>query len=268
MKSTLPGIWLIAAFAFGAGTAQAASFTYHGSLQDSGKPAEGSYDIELTLYSAPSGGSVIGGPLVMYKVPVHGGSFNTEADFGPLSQSFSQAFVGVRVRSAGKGDYAALNGRSQVTAATAVSVCPGAWTLNGNAGNPAGSYLGTADTQPLTLLTWLQHRWARSHRRVTAPMLLLAPTSCLVRRLIPHRSLSVVPRLPVVAIRRQIVVVPATFHVQIPCRLTSQPSAEAVHMAMLHREAESIQRLPAVLTTRRADSLQRLPAAVPTRRAD
>jgi hypothetical protein len=150
MKRTLLSAALVATLGFSAGTAQAASFTYHGSLQDSGKPAEGSYDIELTLYSAPSGGSVIGGPLVMYKVPVHGGSFNTEADFGPLSQSFSQAFVSVRVRNAGQGDYAALNARAQVTAAATTSVCPGAWTLNGNAGNPTGSYLGTADTQPLT----------------------------------------------------------------------------------------------------------------------
>ena len=150
MNSTLLSAALVAALGFSVVTAQAASFTYHGSLQDSGKPAEGSYDIELTLYSAASGGSVIGGPLVMYKVPVHGGSFNTEADFGPLSQSFSQAFVSVRVRNAGQGDYAALNARAQVTAATTASVCPGAWTLQGNAGNPVGSYLGTADSQPLT----------------------------------------------------------------------------------------------------------------------
>jgi hypothetical protein len=30
------------------GCALAASFSYHGSLQDSGKPAEGAYDIELS----------------------------------------------------------------------------------------------------------------------------------------------------------------------------------------------------------------------------
>jgi hypothetical protein len=37
-------------------TVQAATFSYHGSLQDSGKPAEGSYDLELTLYTAAGGG--------------------------------------------------------------------------------------------------------------------------------------------------------------------------------------------------------------------
>ena len=48
----------------------AATFTYHGTLQDAGKAAEGNYDLELTLYSAPDGGSVIAGPVTMYKVPV------------------------------------------------------------------------------------------------------------------------------------------------------------------------------------------------------
>jgi hypothetical protein len=71
MKRALLSAALVAALIFGAGAIHAASFTYHGSLQDSGKPAEGSYDIELTLYSSPSGGSVIGGPLVMHKVLKH-----------------------------------------------------------------------------------------------------------------------------------------------------------------------------------------------------
>ena len=149
MKLTLLSAALVAALILGAGSTQAASFSYHGSLQDSGKPAEGSFDIELTLYSAPSGGSVIGGPLIMHNVPVHGGSFSTEADFGPLAKSFSQAYVEVKVRTAGQGEFASLDTRAQVTPDTA-SVCPGAWTLQGNAGNPTGSYLGTADSQPLT----------------------------------------------------------------------------------------------------------------------
>ena len=53
MKRTLLSAALFAAIAFSIGPAQAASFSYHGNLQDAGKPAEGSYDLELTLYSAP-----------------------------------------------------------------------------------------------------------------------------------------------------------------------------------------------------------------------
>lgn len=150
MKSMLIPATVAAALIFSAGIGRAASFSYHGNLQDSGKPAEGNYDIELTLYSAPSGGSVIGGPLIMHSVPVHGGSFSTEADFGPLSKSFSHAYVGTSVRSAGQEAFVDLNARTQVSTTIAANVCPGAWTLEGNAGNPAGSYLGTADNLPLT----------------------------------------------------------------------------------------------------------------------
>jgi hypothetical protein len=133
--------------------APAASFNYHGNLQDGGRPADGSYDLELTLYSAPQGGRVIGGPLMVYKVPVHNGTFSTSVDFGALAQPVGTSWLGVAVRNSGKGEFAALDARAPVstalTADTTSSVCPGAWTLDGNAGNPAGSYLGTADNNPL-----------------------------------------------------------------------------------------------------------------------
>jgi trimeric autotransporter adhesin len=150
MNRNLLSAALVTAMLLGAGPLGAATFSYHGTLQDSGKPAEGNYDIELTLYSAPSGGSVIGGPLVMQNVPVHKGSFNTEADFGPLAKSFSQAYVGVSVRAKGQSDFTSLDTRAGISASPDTSSCPGAWTLQGNAGNPAGSFLGTVDTQPLT----------------------------------------------------------------------------------------------------------------------
>ncbi len=137
------------------GVAPAASFSYHGSLQDAGKPAQGSYDLELTLYSAPVGGKLIGGPLSLFKVPVHGSNFSVEADFGPLTQVTGQAWLGVKVRNAGKGGFAELSTRAEVST-DAASVCPGAWTLNGNAGTVPGTgggqnYLGTADNQPLVV---------------------------------------------------------------------------------------------------------------------
>jgi trimeric autotransporter adhesin len=152
MKRTLLFAALAAASFFGTGVAGAASFTYHGNLQDAGKPADGKYDIELTLYSAKTGGSVIGGPLTLYSVPVRDGSFSTDADFGPLAKAFSQAYVGVKVRTAGTGTFAPLDDLAPVTPDTNTS-CPGSWSLDGNAGNPSGSYLGTGDTQPLILKT-------------------------------------------------------------------------------------------------------------------
>ena len=142
---------LLALSTFVSPTAESASFTYHGALQDRGMPAEGSYDIELTLYSTASGAKIIGGPLVLYGVSVHEGNFSTDADFGPLSSSFKQAYVGVKVRNAGTGEFNPL-GNIEAVVDTNTS-CPGSWSLDGNAGNSVGSYIGTADSQPLILKT-------------------------------------------------------------------------------------------------------------------
>jgi hypothetical protein len=144
---------LLAALALAVSTAvPAASFNYHGTLQDGGRPAEGSYDLQLTLYSAPRGGQVIGGPLIVYKVPVHDGAFSTDVDFGPVQNTAGGSWLAVQVRKSGDAQFAALDARAAVSvndAEATGSVCPGAWTIAGNAGNPAGSYLGTADNNPL-----------------------------------------------------------------------------------------------------------------------
>lgn len=129
--------------------AGAAAFNYHGTLQDGGKPAEGKYDLDLTLYPTESGGKSIGGPLTLYAVQVHDGSFSAEADFGPLTEPLGDAWLAVKVRPAGSGEFSPLSSRAQVAGSPNGSVCPGAWTLYGNAGNVPGMYLGTADLNPL-----------------------------------------------------------------------------------------------------------------------
>jgi len=150
VKRTLLSTALVAALSSLASLAQGATFNYHGNLQDAGKPAEGAYDLELTLYSAEQGGKVIAGPLLMYKVPVHDGSFSTEADFGPMSSAVGQSWLSVKVRKADNGEFAALSARAPISAdATAATSCPGSWSLAGNAGNASDSYLGTTDSQPL-----------------------------------------------------------------------------------------------------------------------
>jgi len=146
-----------AALLFLSATVSAATFNYHGKLEDGGHAAEGKYDIELTLYTQDNGGKAYAGPLTVYNVPVHAGSFNVDADFGVLATNANQTWLGVRVRNAGQGDYVPLSTRAAVAVGNATdAVCPGAWTTSGNAGTIAGTgvgqnYLGTADTQPLVL---------------------------------------------------------------------------------------------------------------------
>jgi len=141
MKRLQLSVALAAAFGFAFSCAQAASFTYHGSLQDGGQPANGRYDLELTLYSKRQGGVVLAGPVTVAGVAVDDGNFATPVDFGPASLT-SEGWVDVRVRAAGSGEFTALDDRSAVAPE---GTCPGAWSLDGNAGIPSGSYLGTAD---------------------------------------------------------------------------------------------------------------------------
>ncbi|HET6545134.1 MAG TPA: hypothetical protein VFG55_00125, partial [Rhodanobacteraceae bacterium] len=125
MRCTVLAAALFAAL--GAATAaRADSFTYHGSLQDGAQPAEGSYDLELTLYSAAIGGSVVAGPVLLYGVPVHAGNFSTELDFGTSGGlPAGGAWLGVKLRSAGQGAFVALDQRSAIGTDALTGGCPG-----------------------------------------------------------------------------------------------------------------------------------------------
>jgi len=142
MKRWMGTVALAAAIGVAAPNAYAASFTYHGALQDKGHAADGKYDMELTLYSQRDGGRVVAGPITVFGVQVTGGNFATPVDFGPMTSLTSQGWVDVRVRPAGETDFTALDARSAVAPE---GTCPGAWALDGNAGIPSSSYIGTAD---------------------------------------------------------------------------------------------------------------------------
>jgi hypothetical protein len=141
---------LAAALGIGVPIAHADSFTYHGALQDAGEPADGTYDMQLTLYSQREGGAILAQPVTLYAVPVTNGNFVTNVDFGLAAPLSSQAWVDVKVKPAGSGRVTALDMRSPVASD---GTCPGSWALDGNAGAPSGSYLGTADNVPLIFKT-------------------------------------------------------------------------------------------------------------------
>jgi hypothetical protein len=128
----------------------ARTFNYHGTLNADGKPAEGRYDLVLTLYSARSGGSIIAGPMTLNGVPVHEGRFNTDVDIDNDTPVMHAAYLDVQVKeSAGAAPLTSLAGRTPVSVDE--TTCPGAWSLDGNAGNPAGSILGTVDANDVDL---------------------------------------------------------------------------------------------------------------------
>src|SRR5271155_3151110 len=63
--------------------AQGTAFTYQGQLNAGGAPANGSYDLQFTIYnSTNSPGTVIAGPLTNFAAAVSNGLFSTVIDFG------------------------------------------------------------------------------------------------------------------------------------------------------------------------------------------
>ena len=148
MKRWIGSAALAAALGVCMPLAHAATFTYHGSLQDAGQAADGRYDLQLTLYSQRNGGTVIAGPVTIFGVEVTGGNFVTPVDFGPMTSLAGQGWVDVRVKPAGEADFTVLDDRSPVAPD---GTCPGAWALDGNAGISADSYIGTADNTPVVI---------------------------------------------------------------------------------------------------------------------
>jgi len=142
---TAVAVALLAALA-GASAAHAASFTYQGNLTDGGLPANGRYDLQVSVYGSEQGGIPLTPAITLFGVDVHEGSFSSPLDLGDAARS--GGWVAVAVRPAGSGQFTDLSGRSRVDPE---GTCADAWLLTGNAGVPPGSYVGTSDAVDLTL---------------------------------------------------------------------------------------------------------------------
>jgi hypothetical protein len=130
--------------------AQAQGFLYRGQLEDGGLPAEGRYDLKLSLFAAPGDKLPLVAPLELSGVEVRDGRFEAPLDFAGLPGGIEQGWLEVAVRAPGDGGWWTLEGRSAV--ALKAQFCPESWTLSGNAStNPAVNFLGTTDAEPLVL---------------------------------------------------------------------------------------------------------------------
>src|SRR5437899_8780591 len=91
--------------------AQTTSFTYQGRLTDGGTPANGSYDLQFTLWDALSGGTQQPQPspvvVMRSSVAVANGIFTVQLDFGPSANAFPGAdrFLEIGVRPTGAGSF-------------------------------------------------------------------------------------------------------------------------------------------------------------------
>ncbi|MBL9176316.1 MAG: hypothetical protein JNL10_22425, partial [Verrucomicrobiales bacterium] len=80
-----------------AGTA----FDYQGRLAESGVPAEGAYELRLSLHDAATGGALAGPVLTNAPVAVSGGLFVTRLDFGTDAFNGEARWLEIGVRPAG-----------------------------------------------------------------------------------------------------------------------------------------------------------------------
>jgi hypothetical protein len=89
MKSLLrPLVFLAMALIVASSSAQTdTTFTYQGSLLDGGSPANGSYNLDFTLWNASAGGLQVGSAVMVNSLPITDGKFAVQLDFG------SSAFI-------------------------------------------------------------------------------------------------------------------------------------------------------------------------------
>src|SRR2546429_9817275 len=76
--------WLLATNA----SAQTTSFTYQGRLTDGGTPANGNYDLQITLFDSLTSGAQVGSTQTLNTVPVSNGVFTVSLDFGDYRSRF------------------------------------------------------------------------------------------------------------------------------------------------------------------------------------
>lgn len=105
---------VLAGLVSGGAFAQNTTFTYQGSLNDSGSPANGSYDFEFALFDASTDGFQQGSTVTLNGVAVTNGVFSVPLDFGDQFPG-DDRYLEIRVRPAGAPGITILAPRQMLT---------------------------------------------------------------------------------------------------------------------------------------------------------
>jgi hypothetical protein len=109
------------------------AFTYQGQLKKGVTPVTANCSMDFRLYDQPSGGSQVGGPLIL-TVPVNNSLFTLPLDFGSAAFTGDARWLGIQVLCPGDSAYTEL-GRQAITAVPyALSLLPGA-VISGSINN-------------------------------------------------------------------------------------------------------------------------------------
>ncbi|MEM7114988.1 MAG: pectinesterase family protein [Chloroflexota bacterium] len=90
------------------------AFTYQGSLEDNGVPANGSYDFEFSLYPSQALGSQIGSTIAQ-TIVVSNGRFTTSLDFGADAFNGQTRYLEIAVQLGGGGGFTTLTPRQPLS---------------------------------------------------------------------------------------------------------------------------------------------------------
>ncbi len=128
----------------------ASPWTFRGNLNDGGVPANGRYDLRVSLLGEGQSAAVLRS-VTLYQVVVTDGQFAVDVDFGIDLAAAPVTRLRTEVQQGGSG-FVALGEPTHFDAKAALgSVC---WDTSGNTGtNPIVDFLGTADALPLVLRT-------------------------------------------------------------------------------------------------------------------
>jgi hypothetical protein len=98
--------------------AQSAAFTYQGRLVDNAASANGTYNMEFSLYDAVASGNQIGSTLTNTNVQVTNGAFTVQLDFSPATPFATGAnrFLSITVKHPADASYTPLAPRQPITA--------------------------------------------------------------------------------------------------------------------------------------------------------
>jgi hypothetical protein len=95
--------------------AQGTAFSYDGRLQDSGGPANGTYNFTFSLYTNSSIGSPVAGPVTTNGVAVTNGLFTVQIDFGAGVWNGRTNWLEIAVETNTGNSFTTLSPRQQVT---------------------------------------------------------------------------------------------------------------------------------------------------------
>ena len=107
-------------------------FTLQAYMDDSGVPANGSYDFEFALFDAAEAGSQVGATFTVGDKAVFDGYFDVELDFGAGAFGGGARYLETRVRpGASAGPYSTLEPRRELTPAPYALALPNVYTNEG-----------------------------------------------------------------------------------------------------------------------------------------